>query len=102
MPEYRQKPVTVEVRQYQPDIDPDQAADILSWCHADVQIDDDGQYVGQFRDRDGYTTIVAGDYVVKSPAGFTLIRPVVFEQLYEPITRETLVSRLTKRIGKFA
>jgi len=99
MPEYRQKPIEIEARHYRPDIDPDQAADILSWCGADVEIDDDGQYIGIIAEG---TQIVTGDYVVKSPAGITLVRTGIFEQLYEPITRETLVSRLTKRIGKFA
>jgi hypothetical protein len=102
MPEYRQKPIEIEARQYQPDIDPDQAADVLSWCGADVEIDGDGQYVGTLGQQGGWSRVMTGDYVIKSPAGFTLVRPVVFEQLYEPISRETLVSRLTKRIGKFA
>ena len=102
MPEYRQKPVEIEARHYQPDIDADQAADILSWCGADVEIDDDGQYIGTLGQQGGISRIVTGDYVVKGPAGFTLVRTGIFEQLYEPVSRETLVSRLTKRIGKFA
>jgi hypothetical protein len=62
----------------------------------------DGFFLGQTED----CTIVNGDYVIKGPAGFTVVRPGIFEQLYEAVVekpRGALVSFLAgKRIGKFS
>ena len=103
MPTYRQRPIEIEARQYDPEIDPDHAADVLSWCGAETIISGDGFYLGQTEE----CIIVNGDYVIKGPAGFTVVRSGIFEQLYEPVAEEkrgmSLKALLTgKRIGKFS
>lgn len=79
MPMYRKKPVIVEARLFNPDVDYDHAADIINWCGGIAT--EEGVEIPTL---EGTMLVIPSDYVIKGIQGeFYPCKPDIFEATYE-------------------
>jgi hypothetical protein len=77
---YRQKPVVIEARVFDPGADYDAACDVTRWCGG--RATDDGCEIDTL---EGTHLARPGDYVIRGVQGeFYPCKPEIFKKTYEP------------------
>jgi len=102
MPLFKQLPVDVEARLYDPELDADHAADVADWCGGVDPVDAPGGFPAEtsrigILSEFGMLWARPGDYIVLDQLGdFHPVAPETFRVSYEPVDRPPTI---TKRIG---
>ncbi len=81
MPLFRKKPVVIEARKYDPDLDPTEAISVGAWCGASVW---HGMAM-EVPTLEGSLSASPGDWIIRGVAGeFYPCKPSIFAATYEP------------------
>jgi len=100
MPLFKQLPIQVEARLYDPELSADHAADVADWCHGIPPVDPDqeGRSIGILTEF-GVMWVRPGDYIILDQLGdFRVMSPELFKLNHEPLDEPITI---TKRIGNW-
>lgn len=97
MPLFKQLPIQVEARMWDPNLDEDHAADVADWCKGIPQ-PMEGRGIGILTEF-GMQWARPGDYILRDPLGdFRVMSPELFQASHEPLDEPITI---TKRIGNW-
>jgi hypothetical protein len=100
MPLFKQLPIQVEARMWDPNLDEDHAADVADWCKGIDPVDTlaTNRAIGILTEF-GVMWARPGDYIILDQLGdFRVMSPELFRAGHEPLAQPITI---TKRIGNW-